>query len=211
MSEIILDVSANTHKNDWEYLKKMLDKVKELDTGKHKIIIKHQLFEKAGENIPLDSALFYMAYYYAKEQLGYETTASVFDIPSLKVLLNYEVPFVKIANNRNLDYLIGKIPREIPVYVSCSNEKENVQLLSDHFKIVPFCCVSNYEGASVEEYEESHNPEDLRYCISDHTTDWELFKKYTPRRIEVHYKLEDSTGLDAGPFARTPAQLAEVL
>jgi hypothetical protein len=38
-----------------------------------------------------------------------------------------------------------------------------------------------------------------------------LFRKFEPEIIEMHYKLPDSTGLDAGPFARTPEQLAEIL
>ena len=47
--------------------------------------------------------------------------------------------------------------------------------------------------------------------ISDHTTDFQLYNKYKPKIYECHYKLEDSTGLDAGEFARTPEQLAEIL
>ncbi|MFA5715059.1 MAG: hypothetical protein WC998_04935, partial [Candidatus Paceibacterota bacterium] len=105
MSQIILDFgSGNTHKNNWDYLKRMIDELKAVDTGKHEIIIKHQLFKAAGDNLPLDPWVFDAAYDYAKK-LGYKTTSSVFDLESLKFLLNYDIPFVKIANRRDLDWL----------------------------------------------------------------------------------------------------------
>lgn len=194
MSRIILDISANTHKNNWDYLKLMLDEVKRVDTRKHEIIIKHQLFEVAGANIPLDTDIFYKAYHYAKEVLGYQSTSSVFDLLSLKCLLNYDVPFIKIANNRKLDWLIGEIPRKIPVYVSRSTGDK-----LDKTKATLLCCVSNYP-ANKNDYK--FNGEDLKFAISDHTTNWDLFNKYQPEIYEVHYKLEDSTGLDAGRICK---------
>lgn len=217
MSRIILDVgSANTHKNDWEYLKLMLDNIKAVDTGKHEIIIKHQLFEKAGENIPLDRDLFYTAYYYAKETLGYQTTSSVFDLSSLKCLLNYEVPFIKIANNRKLDWLIGEIPRKIPVYVSVGEQSpefedyRNVVDFNKKVNKIELCCVSEYP-TTIEDYEKYFGEFSLVDAISDHTTNWDLFNKYNPHILEIHYKLQNSTGLDSGLFARTPEQLKEIL
>jgi sialic acid synthase SpsE len=51
----------------------------------------------------------------------------------------------------------------------------------------------------------------LNFGISDHTTDFTLWHKYHPSIIEWHFKLEDSTGLDAGSFARTPEMLEEIL
>jgi hypothetical protein len=47
--------------------------------------------------------------------------------------------------------------------------------------------------------------------ISDHTTTFELYNIYKPEIIEWHYKLENSTGLDSGEFARTPKQLKEIM
>jgi len=197
MSQIILDISANTHHNDWQYLKRMLDELKAVDTGKHEVVIKHQLFQKAGDNIPLDYCIFDKAYKYA-EELGYKTTSSVFDKESLDFLLRYDVPFVKIANNKNYYWLIGEIQRKIPVYVSGS-DKGNVN----------FCCVSKYP-AVFEEYLHFGTTK-LCIAISDHTTDWRLFREYYPDHYECHYKLQDSTGLDAGIFARTPEQLSQIL
>jgi sialic acid synthase SpsE len=221
MSQIILDFgSGNTHKNNWGYLKRMLDELRKAEmasgtSGKHEIIIKHQLFEKAGDNIPLDHLLFGVAFDYAKA-LGYKTTSSVFDLDSLKFLLKFDVPFIKIANNRKLDWLIGEVPRKIPVYVSVGNMPEGESLLygspgyiNQNMDVALFC-VSQYP-ASIEEYERRFSKGSLKHAISDHTIGLDLFKKYQPRIWEKHYKLSDSTGLDAGPFAITPEELREIL
>jgi len=208
MTQIILDFSGgNTHKNDWKYLKRMLDELKKVDTGKHEIIIKHQLFIKAGDNIPLKREIFKKAYDYAKK-LEYKTTSSVFDKESLDFLLQFDIPFVKIANNRKLDYLIGEIPRKIPVYVS----KSKIRGMSDYGNnINSLCCVSKYPCV-IEDYEKIFKTAYLISAISDHTTDFELWHKYEPQIIEWHYVLEyDENNLDGGLFARTPSMLKEIL
>lgn len=224
MAQIILDMgSGNTCRNDEKIVKKMLDELKKVDTGNHghEIIIKFQLFQKAGLNIPLEHGVFGYAYMYAKE-LGYKTTASIFDKKNLNFLLDwYEVPFVKIANNRELDWLIGEIPRKVPVYVSYGNKEDWIDReLSPN---VYMLCVSNYP-ATIDDYREKFGdyflnlssqreflirPED--WGISDHTIGLELFKKYKPTIWEKHYKLHDSTGLDSGDFAITPEELGEIL
>jgi sialic acid synthase SpsE len=214
MSKIILDFgSGNTCRNDWTYAKKMIDKLKEIDTGKHEVIIKWQLFEKAGKNILLKHEVFERAYNYAKE-LGYQTTSSVFDKESLDFLLQFDIPFVKIANNRKLDWLIGEIPRKIPAYISYGEyEEESLSDLRKMGGIVPFCCVSQYP-ANFEDYAKIIENWFLGINflgISDHTTNFGLWYRYQPKIIEMHYKLSDSTGLDAGLFARTPEMLKEVL
>lgn len=213
MSKIILDLgSGNTCRNDWKYAKKMIDEIKKIDTGKREIILKWQLFQQAGDNMPLKQDIFKKAYDYA-EKKGYRTTSSVFDKESLDFLMQFDVPFIKLANRRDLDWLIGEIPRKIPLVISYGSV--------DELKIAPpigsniqrLLCVSDYP-AEPERYEQAF---DLAYyvsCgygISDHTPDFELWNKYQPQIVEWHYKLEDSTGLDAGDFARIPAQLAEVL
>lgn len=209
MAEIIIDAgSGNSCKNDLFYVKRMLDELKAVDTGKHNITVKWQLFKQAGDNIPLNHLTFDHAYRYA-EMLGYKTTASVFDIDSLKFLLNYDVPMIKIANNRDLDYLIGEMPRKIPVYRSCASGRE----WGKNYNSLNMICVSKYP-ATVEEYEDAFEIAhllDFGWGISDHITDFTLWHKYQPEIYEVHFKLEDSTGLDAGPFSRTPEQLKEIL
>jgi sialic acid synthase SpsE len=77
-------------------------------------------------------------------------------------------------------------------------------------------CVSKYPTI-LEDYDKMLEPiKDLLAmnvspAISDHTTDFELWHKYKPSIIEWHMKLSDSTGPDAGPFSRTPEQLAAIL
>jgi len=208
---IILDFgSGNTCKNDEDYAIRMIDELDEVVQEKRatKPIIKWQLFEKAGGNIPLAHELFEVVYKYALRK-GYQTTASVFDEASLEFLLSYDVPFVKIANNKSLYPLIKKIPRGVPVVVSHGVHMDgiiNLLLPDDRFMV----CISKYPTI-IKEYEESFSQQSLTSGISDHTTDWKLYKKYRPWIYECHYKLEDSEGLDAGPFARTPKQLKEIL
>jgi sialic acid synthase SpsE len=215
MSQIILDFgSGNTHKNKWDCLKRMIDELKAIDTGKHEIIIKHQLFKVAGDNLPLDPWVFDAAYDYAKK-LGYKTASSVFDKPSLDFLLKYDIPFVKIANRRDLDWLIGEVPRKTLVYISHGKIEE---FFNSRYQdnIRELICVSEYPS-NIEKYQNIINEiESLLACklnlnISDHTIGLDLFKKYKPQIWEKHYKLNDSTGLDAGPFAITPEELSEIL
>lgn len=203
MSNIILDFgSGNTCKNDKRYIDMMYSNLKKIDQGKHNIVVKWQLFKVAGANIPLTDESFNYAYDKGVS-LGYEVTASVADKESLDFLLLHDIPFVKIANNRSHDLLINYIPDEIPVYISKSDELS----LPAGKTYKEFWCISRYP-ATIEEYESLP----LQGCnISDHTDNFELFNKYNPDWIEWHYKLSNSTGLDAGSFARTPQQLSAIL
>jgi sialic acid synthase SpsE len=205
MSRIILDFgSGNTCKNSKPYIKKMYDKLKEIDNNKHEIIVKWQLFEKAGNNIPLSKQSFDYAYHYGKD-LGYQVTSSIFDRHSLDFLMTYEVPFIKIANNRRLDHLIKYIPEEIMLYIS-SDLPLYIDRRKETYKHL--WCISKYP-ALFEEYERFKLSQGC--YLSDHTICFGLFYKYNPNIIEWHYKLENSKGLDAGEFARTPKQLMDVL
>ncbi len=204
MGQIILDLSANTFKNDKDYVRKMIDEIYKIDNKIHAIIFKTQLFEKAGENIPLEYDVFEYMYKYANS-FGYKVTSSVFDLHSLQFLLHYSVPFIKIANNRDLDWLVGHIPRKIPFYMSHTNNNPKYDN-----NAVYLACISKYP-ATMQDYEENFKDKNLEFAISDHTTNWDLYNYYTPMIYECHYKLSDSTGLDAGEFARTPEQLAEIL
>ena len=206
---IILDFgSGNTCKNSKRYITQMINKLVEVDSRKHEVVIKFQLFKDVPPNIPLRHDVFRFAYEYAKEK-GYQTTASVFDMDSLQFLLTYEIPFVKLANRPDLYWLAGEVPRKIPVYVSISAPC-GVTIDDEHsLNSVELCCVSKYP-ATVEEYE-VFGLWYLQDGISDHTTDFTLYHKYKPVIYECHYKLPDSTGPDAGPFSRTPSQLAEIL
>ncbi len=214
MSKIILDFgSGNTSRNDIAYIKRMYDELKAVDTEKHEVIVKWQLFERAGDNIPLLPECFEFAYDYGTK-LGYKVTSSVFDKNSLDFLLRFDVPFVKIANRRDLDWLVGEIPRKVPVVISLGDQDEPNCWANTADWIHPYdnplYCVSTYP-AKYDDYVNTFSYNQLHRGISDHTTDFSLFRKFEPEITEWHYKLDDSTGLDAGPFARTPGQLAEVL
>jgi sialic acid synthase SpsE len=212
MSQVILDLSANTFKNDFSYVIQMMDEIKAIDTGKHQVIFKTQLFKSAPPNIPLDWSVFDSMYYYGKN-LGYQVTSSVFDKESLDFLLQYDVPFVKLANCEDLDYLIGKVPREIMLYISVDSLERRDYLLYRHTNFKTLACISKYP-ATEKDYSENFGScfNNFWYDgISDHTIGLNLFKTKEPNIWEKHYKLKDSTGLDAGEFAITPQQLAEVL
>jgi hypothetical protein len=201
---IILDFgSGNTCRNNTKIISEMIDELAKIDI-KRQCIIKWQLFLSAGDNEKLKHSSFEYAYIYARNY-GFQTTASVFDVPSLDFLLNYKIPFVKIANNKSLyNGVMSYIPASVRTLASWSIRKP-IGINLDYM-----CCISKYP-AKLSDYEEAFNPEDLIKGISDHTTDFKLYNKYNPEIYEVHYKLYNNTGLDAGPFARTPLQLKEIL
>lgn len=199
--QVILDISANTHKNDIKYYMKMVDAIRRVDTGKHEIIIKGQLFNKAGDNIPQGYRMFQQM---ISNSHPYKVTASVFDLQSLSWLMRQgELPFIKIANNRKLDWLIGEIPRKIPVYRSVGSPDECIW----DKEITNIACVSKYP-ATIDDYKKRWSCADT---LSDHTIGLELIKHYKPKVYECHFALEDSTGLDAGPWAKRVNELKEIL
>lgn len=200
----ILDFgSGNTCKNDGEYIKRMIKELAAVDL-KRKTIIKWQLFESAGDNIPLKKMYFEYAYRFA-QKLGFKTTASVFDIQSLKFLLTFDIPFVKIANRSDLYWLAGEVPRRITVIFSV--DKNDLDLKNVGYDFI--WCLSEYPSTA-EDYIKAYGDK-LACGVSDHTANWDLFNKYKPNIYECHYKLKDSTGLDAGHFARTPEQIKEII
>ena len=199
---IILDFgSGNTCKNDPIIIKEMIDSLYKVDK-KRQCIIKWQLFKSAGNNIPLNQRLFDFAYYYAAA-LGFQTTASVFDKESLGFLLSFKIPFIKIANQPKSKEMMAHVPDNVSLVVSYGSPYSFI-------KETPLFCVSKYP-AELRDYEDSFDPQELMKGISDHTINWSLYRKYSPLNYECHYKLENSTGLDAGPFARTPKMLGEIL
>lgn len=205
--QIILDISANTHKNDEAYYKRMIDELAKVDTRKHEVILKWQLFTRErGDNTLPDPYMFFRMSEWAFHTHGYKTTTSVFDLPSLDYLLSlkfpYKLPFIKIANDRSLDYLIGEIPRKYEVYKSVSTMKEYYDDREDG--VDSLFCVSKYP-ANIKDY-----PRTVMR-ISDHTVGLELWHRNHPHIFEKHYKLPDSTGLDAGDFAITPQELRSIL
>jgi sialic acid synthase SpsE len=196
----------------------MIDTIKAIDTGKHEIILKAQLSLPDGINLPLDHEIFDFMYRYGNNQ-GYKVTSSVADLESLKFLFQYNIPFVKLPNDRKLDWLIGEIPRKIPIYISYGTFDEYDEYNRRKCEgITTLACISKYP-AEIQDYANAFGlvnikSERLLYSlkrISDHTTDFTLWHKYQPQIYECHFKLDDSTGPDSGPFARTPTMLREIL
>jgi hypothetical protein len=184
----------------------MIDELVKVDTKKHEVILKWQLFNKQGKNYRPEPFMFIEMAQWSYLTYGYKTTTSVFDLPSLDWLLSwplpYELPFIKIANNRELDWLIGEIPRKYQVYKSVGSWGEwSEDDLDAHTTYL--WCVSKYP-ADIKDYP------DLQF-LSDHTVGLELYHRNQPLIWEKHYKLPDSTGLDAGDFAITPEELKEIL
>jgi hypothetical protein len=202
--QVILDISANTHKNDIRYYMKMMRELRAIDNGKHEIIIKGQLFIKAGDNIPQSLKMFNQM---MSNSDPHKVTASVFELQNLQWLLHWyanDIPFIKIANNRALDWLIGEIPRKIHVYRSVGTPDECIWDKG----ITNIACVSKYP-ATIDEYKKEWNCADT---LSDHTVGLELIKHYKPKIYECHFVLEHGqNNLDGGPWAKTPEQLREIL
>ncbi len=213
---IILDFgSGETCRNSRDEVDRMLAALKEVDSGRRRIIIKWQLFQEVPEVegvtvTPLDREVFDYAYKAAKD-IGYETTSSVFDYSSLSFLLSYPIPFVKIACRPSLYTLMMKIPEDMQTIVSVSHPFTTWDFLigtaRDNFRLL--CCVPEYPANQVR-YETMFGGF-LSEGISDHSEDFKLFHKYEPTMYERHFKLEDSEGLDNGPWASTPEDLKEIL
>lgn len=200
---IILDMgSGNTCQNDKAEIRKMIDAIYEVDQGNYAIVLKWQLFKEALPNIPLTHECFEFAYQYGND-LGYQTTASVFDIESLEYLKRFDVLFIKIACRPDLYSLIKRCDKH-SVIVS-SEDTERVSGADWQL-----ACIRKYP-ASIHEYEQAFDADQLRY-VSDHTVGWKLYHKYNPVVIEKHFVHERRAGNpDAGLFAVTPEELAEVL
>jgi hypothetical protein len=207
MSQIILDLgSGNTCRNSVDYAEKMIDTVAAIDSHKHEIIFKWQLFLNEPPNIPLDHLVFARAYKHAKA-LGYKTTSSVFDKPSLDFLLNFDIPFVKIACRPSTYWLIGEVPRKIPVYVSCDIREEELPDFGENGgNWTMLSCVPKYP-ASLEDYRGYHP------WVSDHVEGLALWRDYPEWRAwEKHFILEDDpTNPDAAGHAIKPDLLKEVI
>lgn len=200
---IIFDCSGgNSCRNDIDTALRMVKEI--YDLAIPGTVIKWQLFKVAGDNLPLDHEVFERAYRYAAV-LGLRTTASVFDKESLDFLLTFGVPFVKIANNQKSKSMIESIPKEMPIVISIDNDDDKVKNYSNAKFIYT---VSKYP-ADKKDYEKFGDK--LKKGISDHTENFDLYKKYKPEIYEFHYKLKDSTGADAASFARTFKQVQEGL
>lgn len=170
------------------------------------IIIKTQLFMDIPPNKPLDHEVFKHLKQYG-EFKGFQVTSSVFDKESLSFLLDHDPCLVKVACRPNLYWLVGEIPRRIPVLVSYDRRDRN------NLNIVPrktdyaLSCVPAYP-ADIQDYFI-----DPGICISDHTVGLELFKRASPAIWEKHFVLKKDNPANPdsmGGFALDPEELKQI-
>lgn len=207
---IILDFgSGNSCQNNKKTVQRMYDNLDLVDSREKKVVVKWQLFERwsAGKNTVLRKDIFDFAYEYGIKK-GYMVTASVGDIGSLRFLMNfYDTPFVKLKNDRTLDYLMDYIPEFKAIFLSRGLHNDTKHINKSN-RMTKLWCVSKYPA----DYSDYDKLPLSKHCnISDHTANFDLYHKYQPDIYECHYKLHDTKGLDSGVFARTPEQLMEVL
>ena len=195
--------SGNTCRNSIDYVKRMIDTVISMDKKRHSITFKWQL-EKAdppGQK-KLDREVFKAAYQYAADK-GYPTTSSVFDEESLEFLMGFQIPFIKIACQPKIYHLTLAIPRGIPILLSIDPRDKSSHRVWPPF--TPLVCIPEYP-AKLEDYPYGAQG------YSDHTSGLALWNYYHPVIWEKHFVLERSSdNPDAGEFALTPDQLAEVI
>ena len=204
MSRIILDMgSGNTCRNRYDIAKRMVDVVADSDSRKHEVIFKWQLFFDEPPNKPLHHTLFAGIYAYA-EHRGYRTTSSVFDEASLKFLLDFDIPFVKLACREHVYPLHKLVPRRLPIYVSLKPGSFAALHLMHHD--VSLCCIPQYP-AKLEDYPTG------RHNYSDHVEGLGLWEREAPEIWEKHFvlKKDDPDNPDAAGHAIGPEELRQIL
>lgn len=188
----------------------MIEGVAAVDNRQHEIILKWQLFAEFGNLTPLHHGTFQSAYDYARA-LGYETTASVFDVESCFFLARFNVPFVKLAcipdlydlaDNSGFGYWNDPLVISVP-------DSETFTALRDEGREHLLCCIREYpadEGAYRDIFGEW-----LDYGISDHTEHGDFVYSNSPKIYERHFCLDGQTGPDTGEWALRPNDLRQVL
>jgi sialic acid synthase SpsE len=194
MSEIILDLGSGSNAHQ---MKDMVDEVIARDTEKHVVTFKTQLFKEAPPNVPLSHDDFGNLYDYVRTR-DYELTSSVFDMESLEFLMEFKVPFVKIACRPGLYWLINDIPADQKVYVSAEN---TIRGPADAYLL----CIPKYPALIID-YERKAMKGGWS-GVSDHTVGLEVWNRLRPDKWEKHLRLPDSTGPDAGAWAMLPQEL----
>ena len=210
MATVVLDMgSGATCGNDYGIVDKMIEAAVDIDSGRHTVILKWQLFKQS--TVPYVPSLRPEIFSYAYEtaaSFGHQTTASVFDPWSLEFLRRFDVPFIKIACRPWCYPLIALIPRGETVYVSIDSGVW-ARWWETQWGARPMCCVPEYP-ANPTVYKTMFGDR-LSTFISDHSPGLALFDEYHPLVYERHFKLPDSTGPDAGAHASTPEDLEAIL
>jgi hypothetical protein len=171
--------------------------------GERRPVLKFQLFQEEPPNKPLKRGVFEFAHDMATD-LGFPVTASVFSADDMDFLLNFDVPFVKIACRPKL-YPLAKMAhaRGVKTVVSYQSPAE----MGKNDMVIPLCCIPHYP-ASRFTYEQTFPSTWLTQGISDHTEGFELYQRFQPEWYEKHVVLKRSKkNPDAGPFACLVSEL----
>jgi sialic acid synthase SpsE len=135
---------------------------------------------------------------------GLEAAASVFDETSLEVALGYKISHIKIACRPDLYFLVGHVPRQVPVHLS-----HDFRILDQALPAkvdVHLSCIPEYPAA-LEDYDHRFD-----YGVSDHTVGLDLWNRSRPAVWEKHLVLERSDdNPDSGLFALLPEDLEGLL
>jgi len=209
--KIILDAgSGETCQNDKAIVRRIIDCIVQLQQNtEKKLIVKWQLFDY----IPFLERLKYDVLKYAVDYArdkNLETCVSVFDQESLYYVNLLKVKYLKIACRPNLYHLLKSwLPGNQEWIVSVDSLQLKIELQKLQIPFIPLFCVPEYP-ANMVKYQ-SLFLRNLSFSISDHTPDFQLYKKYQPIWYERHFKLADTTGADSGVWASTPEQVEEIL
>ena len=214
MTQVILDISANTHRNCVGKLDDLLDAIPRDHI--HEIVVKTQLwspYAPQGDNLRCEISQLTALISHANHR-GFGASTSVFDYGAISMIRGCidQMAFIKIACRPCLRWLADHImPCSMPIYMSYDIRTE-----SDAGTHMPgvknLACVPLYP-APVEAYK-GHGQ-----YVSDHTVGREIWDSLdhgpgaeVPAIYECHYVLEHSVdNPDAGAFAKTPDELAEML
>ena len=216
MSQIVLDIGSGNTLTDEATAIKLVDEVIARDTHIHDVVFKTQLFQAAPPNKPLDHDVFRKLFNHCYKK-GYHLTSSVFDMDSLSFLLifdwqDWRLPFIKIACRPDKYWLIGEIPRRIPVYYSIDARWDIADFpeLPDECNATELECIPMYPADS-DDYRGEEGI--LLNKVSDHTIGWGMYQSAGDVKIwEKHICLERSPdNPDSGPFAVTPEDLGGIL
>ena len=208
---VVLDIGSGASLPTKKEAEKVVSMVASLNSRRHRVILKPQLFK----NIPPNKELSHEVYEHLValcQAEGLELAASVFDEASLHVALTYGVAHIKIACRPDLYWLAGKVPREVPVHVSwdCRGQEPTLPKVD-----VRLACVPSYPAEWTDYNQDSRYMESGEWsAISDHAVGLTLWEKCDPEVWEKHFVLEPNNPDNPdsmGGFAMDPDQLREAL
>jgi hypothetical protein len=157
MTQVILDIAANTHLNSESKMVELMECIPHTD--KYEIVLKTQFWSEnnpQGDNLRCTEFALRNFRRIARE-FGFKSTSSVFDLYSLRELIclsecgDDPIPFVKIACRPELRSLIDEIPRKFHVIASFDPRNESY-LKVPSYRCTPMRCVPEYP-ATLEGYQ----------------------------------------------------------